>query len=41
MQIKKTIPSDHKNIIALMNEMPDFFSLETVEYAQEMLDSLQ
>jgi GNAT superfamily N-acetyltransferase len=25
----------------LMNEMPDFFSLETVEYAQEMLDSLQ
>ena len=41
MKMKKITPSDHKNIIALMNEMPDFFSLETVEYAQEILNSLK
>ena len=37
MRIRKMIPWDHKKIIALMQQMPDFFSQETIEYAEQSI----
>ena len=40
MRIRKAIPWDHKKIIALMQQMPDFFSSETIEYAEQSIAKL-
>jgi len=40
MIIRKITQSDSKNILALMRQMPEFFSEETVEYAQEKIGKL-
>jgi len=40
MRIRKMIPWDHKKIIALMQQMPDFFSQETINYAEKSIAKL-
>ena len=40
MRIRKAIPWDHKKIIALMQQMPDFFSPETIAYAEKSITKL-
>jgi len=41
MEIRKMQWEDYDKIIVLMSQMPDFFSPETVEYAQEKINELQ
>lgn len=40
MRIRKAVSWDHKKIIALMQQMPDFFSPETIEYAEKSIAKL-
>ena len=40
MDTRKITASDHNEILSLMKKMSDFFSSETIEYAQEKIDSL-